>query len=63
MRDLTAEGEIQAVPIYSPDRLRRKNANQVLLTVEFARCGVETIFVKALHSDTTEDHLVLQFHG
>lgn len=63
MRDLTAEGEIQAVPIYSPDRLSRKYANQVLLTVEFARRRVETIFVKALHSDTPEDHLMLQFHG
>ena len=31
LRDLAAEGQIQAVLIYSPDRLSRKYAYQVLL--------------------------------
>ena len=63
LRDLAAEGHIQAVLIHSPDRLSRKYAYQVLLTEEFARRGVETIFVKAPHSGTPEDDLMLQFQG
>src|SRR5438128_942416 len=63
LRDLAAEGHIQAVLIHSPDRLSRKYAYQVLLTEEFARHGVETIYVKAPHAGTPEDQLVLQFQG
>src|SRR5690242_8208667 len=63
LRDLAAEGHIQAVLIHSPDRLSRKYAYQVLLTEEFARHGVETIFLKAPHSDTPEDQLMVQFQG
>ncbi len=63
LRDLAAEGHIQAVLIHSPDRLSRKHAYQVLLTEEFARQGVETIFLQAPHSDTPEDQLMLQFQG
>src|SRR6195256_5051688 len=63
LRDLAAEGHIQAVLIHSPDRLSRKYAYQVLLTEEFARHGVETIFLKAPHSDTPEDQLLVQFQG
>src|SRR2546423_4524982 len=59
LRDLAAEGHIQAVLIHSPDRLSRKYAYQVLLTEEFARHGVETIFLKAPHSDTPEDQLMV----
>ena len=63
LRDLAAEGHIQAVLIHSPDRLSRKYAYQVLLTEEFARHGVETIFVKTPRSGTPEDQLMLQFQG
>ena len=63
LRDLAAEGHIQAVLIHSPDRLSRKYAYQVLLTEEFARQGVETVFLKAPHSGTPEDQLMLQFQG
>jgi site-specific DNA recombinase len=63
LRDLVAEGHIQAVLIHSPDRLSRKYAYQVLLMEEFARNGVETVFIKAPHSDTPEDQLMLQFQG
>ncbi len=63
LRDLAAEGHIEAVLIHSPDRLSRKYAYQVLLTEEFARHGVETIFLKAPHSGTPEDQLMLQFQG
>src|SRR5712671_6008406 len=63
LRDLAAEGHIQAVLIYSPDRLSRKYAYQVLLTEEFARHDVETVFIKAPQSATPEDQLLLQFQG
>nr|WP_269148188.1 recombinase family protein [Rhizobium sp. T136] len=43
--------------------MSRKYAYQVLLTEEFARHGVETIFLKAPHSGTPEDQLMLQFQG
>ena len=42
VRDLAAEGQIQAVLVYSPDRLSRKYAYQILLIEELARNGVET---------------------
>src|SRR6266853_1456363 len=47
VRDLAAEGLIQAVLIYAPDRLSRRYAHQILLIEEFARAGVETLFVRA----------------
>ena len=46
VRDLAATGQIAAVLVYSPDRLIRKYAYQVLLAEEFARCGVELVFLK-----------------
>ena len=63
LRDLAAEGHIQAVLIHSPDRLSRKYAYQVLLTEEFSRQGVEAVFLKAPRSGTPEDQLMLQFQG
>ncbi len=63
VRDLAAEGHIQAVLVHSPDRLSRKYAYQVLLTEELSRHGVETRFVKAPQSTTPEDQLLLQFQG
>ena len=63
LRDLAAAGEIQAVLIYSPDRLSRKYAYQVLLAEELARCGVELIFLRAPSGATAEDQLLVQFQG
>ena len=63
IRDLAAEGQIQAVLALSPDRLSRKYAYQVLLTEELARHGVDVVFVKAPRSETPEDQLLLQFQG
>jgi len=63
VRDLAAEGQIQVVLAYAPDRLSRKYAYQILLIEEFARQGVETVFVKAPHSATAEDQLLVQFQG
>src|SRR6267378_8292471 len=63
LRDLAAAGEIQIVLIYSPDRLSRKYAYQVLLAEELARCGVELIFLRAPTGTTAEDQLLVQFQG
>src|SRR5580693_1443220 len=63
VRDLAAEGQIQAVLAYSPDRLSRKYAYQILLIEELARNGVETLFVKAPQGSSAEDQLLVQFQG
>jgi len=63
VRDLAAEGQIQVVLAYSPDRLSRKYAYQILLIEELARNGVETIFVKAPQGASAEDQLLVQFQG
>ena len=63
VRDLAAEGQIDAVLVYSPDRLSRKYAYQVLLIEELARHNVETVFIKEPQTATAEDQLLLQFQG
>ncbi len=63
LRDLAVEGEIETILVYSPDRLSRKYAYQVLLIEEFARYGVEVIFLKSPQATTPEDELLLQFQG
>src|ERR1700685_2209586 len=63
VRDLAAEGEIQVVLAYAPDRLSRKYAYQILLIEELARSGVETLFVKAPQGSSAEDQLLVQFQG
>jgi site-specific DNA recombinase len=63
VRDLSAEGQIQAVLIYSPDRLSRNYAYQVVLMDEFASCGTEVLFVSSPKADTPEQALLLQFQG
>jgi len=50
--------------IYAPDRLSRRYAHQMLLLIEeFARAGVETLFVRAPRGSTPEDELLVQFQG
>jgi len=63
VRDLAAEGQIQVVLAHAPDRLSRKYAYQILLIEEFARHGVETLFIKAPQGASAEDQLVVQFQG
>jgi len=63
VRDLAAEGQIQVVLVYSPDRLSRKYAYQILLIEELARHGVETRFLNAPPGATAEDQLLVQFQG
>jgi site-specific DNA recombinase len=63
LRDLAAQGQITTVLIYSPDRLSRKYAYQVLLAEELSRCGVEIVFLKSPTGGSPEDQLVVQFQG
>jgi site-specific DNA recombinase len=63
LRDLAAQGCIDVVLCYSPDRLARKFAYQALLTGEFARAGVRVEFVRGPRGDTPEDQLMVQFQG
>ena len=63
LRDLASEGSIEAVLIYSPDRLSRKYAYQVLLMEEFARQGVEVLFIQSPQAATPEEHLLVQLQG
>ena len=60
VRDLAAEGWIEAVVVCEPGRLSRNYAYEVLLTEEWARNGAETVFVKAPTSAAPEDRLAVQ---
>jgi site-specific DNA recombinase len=63
LRDLAAQGCVDVVLCYSPDRLARKFACQALLTGEFARCGTRVEFVRGPRGDSPEDQLLVQFQG
>jgi site-specific DNA recombinase len=63
LRDLAAQGCVDVVLCYSPDRLARKFAYQALLIEEFTRAGVRVEFVKGPRGDTPEDQLLVQFQG
>jgi site-specific DNA recombinase len=63
LRDLAAQGEIQAVLVYSPGRLSRKYAYQVLLAEELQRYGVSLVFLQAPAGESAEDRLLVQFQG
>jgi site-specific DNA recombinase len=64
LRDLVAQGCLDLVLVYSPDRLARKFAYQALLLEEFARAGVRVEFIKnGARGDSPEDQLLVQFQG
>ncbi len=63
MRDLAAEGQLDIILAHAPDRLSRKYAYQVLLIEEFARLGVDVVFLRSPQAQTPEDQLLLQFQG
>ena len=63
LRDLAAQGCLDVVLVYSPDRLARKFAYQALLIEELARCGARVEFVKGPRGDSFEDQLLIQFQG
>jgi site-specific DNA recombinase len=51
------------VAVWSPDRLARKYAYQVLLLEEFRRVGCEVVFLQHPISDDPNDQLLLQIQG
>src|SRR5260370_676036 len=63
VRDLAAEGELDAVLVYAPDRLSRRYAYQILLIEELARAGVDTLSIRSPRATPAEDQLLLQFQG
>jgi len=63
VRDLSAEGQIQAVLVFSPDRLSRSYAYQVVLLDEFASCGTDVLFINSPKAETPGEALLLQFQG
>jgi site-specific DNA recombinase len=63
LRDLAAEGLIETILVYAPDRLSRNYAYQVLLIEEFGRGGAETVFLKSARGDSPEERLLVQFQG
>jgi site-specific DNA recombinase len=63
LRDIVSDGQIKTVVVYTPDRLSRSCAHQILLMEEFARNGVETRFVRVPHGDTPEGQLLVRFQG
>jgi site-specific DNA recombinase len=50
---------IQVGLVYAPDRLSRRYAHQILLIEEFARAGVEILFIRSKRAVTPEDELLL----
>ena len=63
LRDAAREGEIDVVAVYSPDRLARRYAYQILLLEEFRRAGCDVEFVNRPISDDPHDQLLLQIQG
>ena len=63
LRDAARDGEIEVVAVYSPDRLARKYAYQVLLLEEFQKAGCAVAFVHRPLTDDPHDQLLLQIQG
>ena len=63
LRDAAREGEFDVLGVYSPDRLARRYAYQVLLLEEFRKAGCAVEFVQRPISDDPHDQLLLQIQG
>ena len=63
LRDAAKEGELDAVGVYSPDRLARRYAYQVVLLEELRKAGSPVEFVHQPISDDPHDQLLLQIQG
>jgi site-specific DNA recombinase len=63
LRDAARDGEVEVVGVYSPDRLARKYAYQVLLLEEFQKAGCAVAFVHRPLTDDPHDQLLLQIQG
>jgi site-specific DNA recombinase len=63
LRDAVRDAAVDVVAVFSPDRLVRKYAYQVLLMEEFRRAGCEVAFLHRPISDDPNDQLLLQIQG
>ncbi len=63
LRDAASEGEFDIVAVYTPDRLARRYAYQVLLLEEFRRAACAVEFIERPISDDPHDQLLLQIQG
>src|SRR5918998_2422809 len=63
LRDAVRDAAVDVLAVFSPDRLARKYAYQVLLMEEFRRAGCEVAFLHRPISDDPDDQLLLQIQG
>ena len=64
LRDLAWSGGLDRLYVHSPDRLARKYAHQMLLLEEFAKHGVDVVFLNHDTRDASpEGTLLLQMQG
>src|ERR687885_14590 len=63
LRDLVAISAIDLVYVHAPDRLARSYAHQAVLVEEFARAGVQIVFLNRPIGHSPEDNLLLQLQG
>jgi len=63
VRDLAAQGLIEAVLVLAPDRLARNLAHQVVIMEEFEKRAVKVLFTNYKLGDTPEDRLLLGIQG
>ena len=63
LRDVVSLSALDRLYVHSPDRLARSYAHQVLLLEEFARAGVEVVFLNRPIGNSPEDNLLLQLQG
>jgi site-specific DNA recombinase len=63
LRDAAREGEFDVLGVYSPDRLARRYAYQVLLLEEFRKAACAVEFIERPISDDPHDQLLLQIQG
>jgi site-specific DNA recombinase len=63
LRDAAQEGAFTLVAVWSPDRLARNYAYQVLLLEELRRAGCAVHFLQRPLSEDPNDQLLLQIQG
>jgi site-specific DNA recombinase len=63
LRDAARSGEFEILGVYTPDRLARKYAYQVLLLEELRKAGCEVAFVQRPLTEDPHDQLLLQIQG
>ncbi len=63
LRDAAADGELDGVFVYAPDRLARNYVHQHLLLEELTKRGVAVHFVERPIGASAEDRLLVQMQG